>query len=76
MMGMADHHAMAVHMAEMCLEKAIHAELLATCEQIIATQSAEMEMMQAWLADWYGVTYEREMSGHDEPDRENGCPQQ
>lgn len=62
MMDMIDHHAMAVHMAEMCLEKAIHEELEATCAEIIATQSAEIEMMQTWLADWYGISYEPEMT--------------
>ena len=59
--NMIDHHAMAVMMAEMCLMKAVHPELITTCENIIATQSAEIEMMQTWLQDWYGITYEPEM---------------
>lgn len=69
MENMIDHHAMAVMMAEMCLMKAVHPELIATCENIMATQSAEIEMMQMWLQDWYGISYEPdmhmgEMEGH------------
>ena len=69
MEGMIDHHAMAIMMAEMCTMKAIHPELVALCENIIATQSAEIEMMQTWLQDWYGISYEPkmhmgEMKGH------------
>jgi uncharacterized protein (DUF305 family) len=40
---------MAVMMAEMCTMKAIHPELLSLCQNIIASQSAEITMMQAWL---------------------------
>ncbi len=58
MMGMIDHHQMAIDMAEMCLEEAVHPELRSMCENIIATQSAEIQQMQSWLSDWYGVTYE------------------
>lgn len=61
MTSMIDHHAMAVHMAEMCLEKAIHEELRTTCEEIIATQSQEIELMQSWLSSWYDITYEPQM---------------
>lgn len=57
MTGMIDHHAMAIMTAEMCLEKAVHPELRAMCEGIIAAQSAEIATMQFWLEDWYGVTY-------------------
>lgn len=80
MENMIDHHAMAIMMAEMCLMKAIHPELIATCQNIIATQSAEIEMMQTWLQDWYGISYEPkmhmgEMEGHmmmDRPSSRNG----
>lgn len=47
------HHSMAVEMSEMCLQMAYHAELLATCENIIATQTAEIEQMHMWLCEWY-----------------------
>ncbi len=61
MKNMIDHHAMAIMMAEMCTMKAIHPELIALCENIVATQSTEIEMMQTWLQDWYGITYEPKM---------------
>jgi uncharacterized protein (DUF305 family) len=65
MEDMIQHHTMAVHMGEMCLEKAVHEELKATCEQIVATQTQEIATMQSWLASWYGVTYTAEMTpGH------------
>ena len=58
---MIDHHAMAIMMAEMCIMQAVHPELIAVCENIIATQAAEIEMMQAWLQDWYDISYEPKM---------------
>ena len=62
MTGMIDHHTMAIMMSEMCLEKAVHPELKGMCEEIIAAQEAEIEQMQTWLEDWYGVTYEPQMN--------------
>ena len=58
MTGMIDHHAMAVMTAEMCVARATHEELRALCQNIITTQSQEIEMMQSWLRDWYGISYE------------------
>jgi len=60
--GMIDHHAMAVEMAEVCLDQAVHPELEATCESIATAQSQEIETMQGWLQDWYGVTHEPAMT--------------
>lgn len=65
MTGMIDHHAMAIEMAEICLDKAVHPELESLCENIIAAQQAEIEQMQSWLGDWYGVTHEPEMKPGD-----------
>lgn len=62
MTDMIDHHAMAIGMAEMCVEEAIHEPLRATCDEIIAAQSAEIAMMQSWLADWYGISHSPEMT--------------
>lgn len=59
---MIDHHSMAVGMAEMCVDEAVHEPLRATCEGIITGQSAEIAMMQTWLADWYGVSHAPEMT--------------
>jgi uncharacterized protein (DUF305 family) len=61
MQDMIDHHAMAVMMAEMCLDKAVHDELRSLCEDIRASQSAEIRQMQSWLRSWYGVSYAPEM---------------
>jgi len=62
LMDMIDHHAMAVEMAEICIDKAVHEELRAMCEEIKTSQSAQIEQMQGWLQDWYGVTHEPEMT--------------
>lgn len=62
MADMIDHHQMAIMMAEMCVDKAVHEELRSLCEQIIATQSQEQQTMQTWLQEWYGITYSPEMS--------------
>jgi uncharacterized protein (DUF305 family) len=62
MTGMIDHHAMAVEMADVCLDNATHAELRAMCEDVIAAQSEEIETMQSWLEDWYSVSYSLEMT--------------
>ncbi|HWO94744.1 MAG TPA: DUF305 domain-containing protein [Dehalococcoidia bacterium] len=62
MQDMIDHHAMAVMMAEMCVEKAVHEELRRLCEDIIAAQSAEIQQMQGWLQEWYGISYAPEMT--------------
>ena len=60
--AMIDHHHMAVMMAELCVERAVNTELSGLCHDIIEAQSAEIEEMQSWLEDWYGVTYEPRMS--------------
>lgn len=62
MTGMIDHHMMAIEMATICLDEAVHDELRQLCEQIIVTQSSEIEMMQSWLSAWYGIEYEPSMS--------------
>lgn len=65
MTNMIDHHHMAIMVSELCLVKAIHPELLALCEQIIAAQAAEIEQMQGWLAEWYGISHEPQMKPGD-----------
>ena len=57
-----DHHAMGVMMAQLCLEKATHEELRDLCETNLANQSRELEQLQTWLGQWYGITYEPEMT--------------
>jgi uncharacterized protein (DUF305 family) len=63
---MIDHHAMAVAMAEICLDKAIHPELESMCSDIIAAQSGEIDTMQTWLQEWYGISHEPEMTAGDQ----------
>lgn len=62
MTDMIDHHAMAVMTAELCLERAIHPELIATCEEIKEVQLEEIATLQTWLQEWYGVEHEPEMT--------------
>jgi uncharacterized protein (DUF305 family) len=62
MEDMIDHHMMAVLMARLCENRQVHEELLMLCQQIEATQTAEIEEMQAWLEDWYGISYEPHMT--------------
>ena len=64
--GMIDHHAMAVMMAELCMERAVHEELRQLCEQIKAAQSEEIATMQAWREDWYRVSYQPQMKRGEE----------
>ncbi|MEO5317769.1 DUF305 domain-containing protein [Arthrobacter sp. CC3] len=44
------------------VEKAVHEGLRALCESIIQAPSAEIEQMQTWLRDWYGISYEPQLS--------------
>lgn len=66
MTDMIDHHQMAVMMAEMCVAKAIHPELRSLCESIRTTQMAEIAEMQAWLQEWYGISYQPVMKPGDQ----------
>jgi uncharacterized protein (DUF305 family) len=54
--AMIEHHQGAISMAEMVLTQAEHEEIRTLAEEIIAAQAAEIEQMQGWLTDWYGVT--------------------
>ncbi len=55
--GMIDHHQMALDMANDCLEKATTESVTTLCQNIIDAQSAEIELMQGWLLEWYNVDY-------------------
>jgi uncharacterized protein (DUF305 family) len=65
MKNMIDHHAMAIEMAEICLDRAIHEELRSLCQNIIAAQSEEIQQMQSWLSSWYGISYSPQMKPGD-----------
>jgi uncharacterized protein (DUF305 family) len=62
MTDMIDHHAMAVMTAQLCLERAVHAELRAACEQILESQLEEIVTLQMWLSDWYGIEHQPAMN--------------
>jgi uncharacterized protein (DUF305 family) len=65
LVDMVGHHSMAVEMAEMAQEKATHQELKDLAEDIIRTQSAEIEQMRSWLKRWYGREVGEHDMGHD-----------
>ncbi|MDP8932443.1 MAG: DUF305 domain-containing protein, partial [Actinomycetota bacterium] len=66
MSNMIDHHHMAIEMSEICLERAVHHELRHLCRDIKTSQSAEIEELQSWLDDWYGISHEPEMKPGEE----------
>lgn len=53
--AMISHHEGAIQMAEMALEMSEREEILTLAQAIIAAQTAEIEQMQLWLAEWYSV---------------------
>lgn len=63
---MIEHHAMAVEMANQCQAKTLpHDTLLESfCATIQTEQSAELQQLQAWLRDWYGISAEMPTMKH------------
>ena len=51
--GMIVHHIGAIEMAEGLLEHTDRPELVGMAEDIIETQSSEVETMKGWLAAWF-----------------------
>lgn len=62
---MVSHHGMAVDMAKMAQERAAHPELKAMADDIVASQSAEIERMRSWLRRWYGKSAKPKMNHED-----------
>jgi uncharacterized protein (DUF305 family)/uncharacterized cupredoxin-like copper-binding protein len=50
---MIPHHASAVAMAQVAETRSEHPELRTLAEEIIASQSAEIDQMQAWREQWF-----------------------
>jgi len=50
--GMIPHHAQAVEMADLALEKSSNAEVVALAKQIKAAQNPEIQTMSGWLKAW------------------------
>jgi uncharacterized protein (DUF305 family) len=61
-----DHHGMGIMMAQMCIEKAVHAELRELCQRNLEAQTAELRQLQSWLQTWYGITYEPRLTQGDQ----------
>lgn len=57
MEGMADHHQMALDMAQDCLPKAATDTVRTVCQAVIDAQTPEIEMLRSWLLGWYGIEY-------------------
>ena len=53
--AMISHHQGAINMATMAQIHAVHAEIHPMAAAIITTQQAEIEQMQTWLMEWFGV---------------------
>jgi uncharacterized protein (DUF305 family) len=66
LVDMVGHHAMAIDMAEIAKEKATHQELKDLADDIIRTQTAEIDRMRTWLKKWYGRTVPKDHMGHHE----------
>jgi uncharacterized protein (DUF305 family) len=52
---MIPHHEDAVSMAELALTRAEHPELRGLAETVIRDQTGEIDQMETWYRDWYGV---------------------
>jgi uncharacterized protein (DUF305 family) len=52
-----DGHNFAVQMSQQCVQKATLGDLKSLCQQVIATQQQQIQTMQSWLSDWYGINY-------------------
>lgn len=52
---MIRHHEGAVAMAREAVDQAVHPEVKDLATQIIAGQSAEIDQMNRWLQEWYGL---------------------
>lgn len=63
-----DHHLAGVVMAELCIERAVHEDLRALCEESLANQTRQIELLRAWLLDWYGIAYPGEIPQSAEQD--------
>lgn len=57
------HHASAVEMANLVPSRAVHQELKDLAQNIIKSQTQEMDEMAAWLKAWYGVDVSTSMGG-------------
>jgi len=55
MTWMIAHHQGAIEMASLAAKRAEHQEVKNLAASIITAQSAEIQLMEGWLAVWYGI---------------------
>jgi len=55
MQSMIRHHKAALRSSDKCLERAEHPDLLTACQNIITTQTQEIQTMRTYLCDWYAI---------------------
>jgi uncharacterized protein (DUF305 family) len=63
-----DHHLAGIAKAELCLDRAINPELIAMCEESIASQQMQIDLYRTWLSVWYGIQYAGEIPQSSIPD--------
>lgn len=59
---MNNHHSMAIEMSKLCEGRVIHSDLALQCQIMINDQTAEIQKMQGWLTEWYGIVFEPKMN--------------
>ena len=52
---MIPHHESAIAMAKLAQQKATHAEVKTLADNIITSQTSEINTMKQWYKDWYGT---------------------
>jgi LPXTG-motif cell wall-anchored protein len=55
LLGMREHHEIAIQMGEITLEKAQSEEILSQAETMVRTQGAEQQEFAGYLQDFYGI---------------------
>jgi len=53
--AMNPHHMMALMMAEMAVQNAVHPELAQLAQGMIDAQVQEIQQLSTWRATWYGI---------------------
>jgi len=69
---MIPHHEDAVAMAELALTRAEHPELRGLAETIIRDQTREIDQMETWYRDWYGVDAPSDDGAYGDPGNGRG----
>lgn len=58
MTGMIDHYQLAVRMAGLGVERAVHPELRSMCETIAMARANSLWQLQIWMEGWHGILYD------------------